>query len=52
MKKNKKADSNYTPTYTTFPLMNTEKTTNDSNVSTPSENDIAEVKEWVDFKEM
>lgn len=42
----------YIPAYTTFPLANSEKTIKDSNVSIPAEDDVAEVKEWVDFKEM
>lgn len=55
MEKNKKSHQNrpdYIPVYTTFPLMNTEKTTKDSNVSIPTEDDIVETKKWVDFKEM
>ena len=48
----KKDKLDYIPVYATFPLASSEKTISDSNVSIPSEDDIVEVKEWVDFKEM
>ena len=52
MQNNEKSRLNYTPKYTTFPIANTEKIVKDSKVSIPSEDDTAEVKDWVDFKEM
>lgn len=51
MEKNKKGRLDYTPSYTTFPLANTEETIKDSNVSIPSYDDVVEAKDWVDFKE-
>lgn len=38
--------------FRTFPLANTDEIDEDSNVSIPSEQDVEEAKEWVDFKEM
>lgn len=52
MRKNKTTALDYTPGYTTFPLVNSEKIIEDSKVSIPAEDDIEEVKSWVDFKEM
>lgn len=37
---------------TTFPLANTGKKDKDSNVTSPPESDVKEVKDWVDFKQM
>ncbi|HHU18554.1 MAG: CDIF630_02480 family spore surface protein [Anaerovoracaceae bacterium] len=48
----KKGKLDYIPVYATFPLANSEKIIRESNVSIPLEDDIVEVKEWVDFKEM
>lgn len=45
-----KADSN--ANFSTFPLANTEKIEKNSRVTLPSEDDVDEVKDWVDFKEM
>jgi len=36
----------------TFPLASTERVEKDSNVTIPSDEDIKEVKDWVEFKEM
>ncbi|MDD2189491.1 MAG: DUF3787 domain-containing protein [Eubacteriales bacterium] len=52
MKKSKTANFDYTPKFTNFPLANSDTTINESRVSEPSEDDVEEVKEWVDFKEM
>jgi len=47
-----KIKSNNNPSFSTFPLANTVKTEKDSKATLPSEDDVDEVKDWVDFKEM
>lgn len=38
--------------FLTFPMMNAQERDKDSNMAIPSEQDVEDVKEWVDFKEM
>ena len=38
--------------FRTFPLANAAKREKGSNVAIPSEQDVEDAKEWVDFKEM
>ena len=38
--------------FRTFPLVNSEEIEEYSNVPIPSEQDVEDAKEWVDFKEM
>ena len=38
--------------FRTFPLSNAAKREKGSNVAIPSEQDVEDAKEWVDFKEM
>ncbi len=54
MKQEKKdrRTADYTPIQVTFPLADSMITEDQSNNSIPSEDDVVEVKNWVDFKEM
>lgn len=52
MKSEKIIKADYSPDFATFPLAESEKTIEDSMVSIPSEDNVNEVKDWVDFKEM
>lgn len=52
MKKQKSIRLNYDPTFATFPLAGAAHTETESGVTLPSEDDVEEVKAWVDFKEM
>ncbi len=47
-----KRNANSNTNFSTFPLANTVKTDKDSKATLPSEDDVDEVKDWVDFKEM
>ena len=50
--KQKYTKSNYDPSFRTFPLADTVTTDRESGITIPSEDDVDEVKDWVDFKEM
>ena len=49
---NEKMKVNSNAIFSTFPLANTAKTEKDSRATLPSEDDVDEVKDCVDFKEM
>lgn len=38
--------------FKTFPLADVDEIDDESNITIPSEDDVEDAKEWVDFKEM
>jgi len=45
-------ENNIKNAFENFPLVNTKEIDPDSNVTTPPEDDVKEVRDWVNHKEM